>query len=249
MKLGARHREPPLGVRHFASLSLAGLAVPDAHDWSAAYPADGDALGNGTVGDCVQCAIYRAIQLRRAIVWGEKLALDAAETVALYAEMTGFDPVTGSNDNGTDTADAMSWWATRGVPVRGVEDVVLWTALGAQNVAHLKAALFALGPVQATVALPIGAQDVATWAGAPGTGADWGAGSWGGHRVLLVAYDAEGLTVRTWGQDARMSWPFWSAYALGADATYSPGWLDTAGRSPVGLDMAGTLAELRELGG
>ena len=37
-------------------------------------------------------------------------------------------------------------------------------------------------------------------------------GSWGGHAVDVVRYDADGLTVVTWGRLQQMTWAFWERY-------------------------------------
>ena len=251
MKLGAIHREAPAHVPRFASLSsLPAIAPPASVDWLARCPADGDALGNGTVGNCVPCAELRAIQLRRAIVWGDPTPPTQDEALALYAADTAppFDPITGANDAGTDTSLAMSRWATSGVALRGKADVSLWAALDPGNVAHLRLALWALGPLQFTLALPIGAQDPASWASPPGTGDAWQPASWGNHRVMAGAYDAaDGFTSRSWGQDFRLHPEFLAGYLIGADATLSQEWIDPSGRSPSGLLMTDLRDELRQV--
>lgn len=38
------------------------------------------------------------------------------------------------------------------------------------------------------------------------------AGSWGGHMVTGCEYDEEGVTVKTWGKDQKMTWRFVDSY-------------------------------------
>ena len=61
----------------------------------------------------------------------------------------------------------------------------------------------------------------------------------GGHAVPVVSYDAQGLTVVTWGQLLRMTWPFWEAYCDEAYAIISSDYLNKTKKAPNGFDLAG----------
>ncbi len=67
-------------------------------------------------------------------------------------------------------------------------------------------------------------------------------GSWGGHAVPVIAYDASGLTCITWGALKRMTWAFWDAYCDEAYACLSRDW--AAARAPSGFDWAALDADL-----
>ena len=93
------------------------------------------------------------------------------------------------------------------------------------------------------VSLPASAQNQDVWDVA--TGPDAEAGSWGGHCVNVVGYDADGLTVVTWGATKRMTWAFWLAYVDEAYAILSNDFLTTAGQTPNGFDLAALTNDLR----
>lgn len=248
MKLGAIQTAPPAAIQPLgARARLSLMEPPPRADWLAACPADGDPLGNDRLGNCVPCAMLRTVQLRRANAWGDAWRPDAAEAVALYAELAGYDPVTGAHDGGTDTAAAMLAWARTGIATQQALDIVRWATVAPAAGRHLRLAIAHTGPVQATLALPIGAEDPESWAREPGQGDAWQPGTWGNHRVLVGAYDGDALVCRSWGRDLALHPAFWSRYALGVDVTLSRQWLDATGLSPAGLDwiaLEGDMAAL-----
>jgi hypothetical protein len=69
-------------------------------------------------------------------------------------------------------------------------------------------------------------------------------GSWGGHAVAVAGFDAEGLTVVTWGRLQRMDWAFWAKYADEAFCILDT--MDWLGDLP-GFDVTGLTAALAAL--
>jgi hypothetical protein len=85
------------------------------------------------------------------------------------------------------------------------------------------------------------------WTVPPGGPTGQGApGSWGGHAVPIVAYDARGLICITWGELMRMTWQFWNAYCDEAYGLLSPDWI-AAGKAPAGFDWQQLVADMGEL--
>lgn len=72
-------------------------------------------------------------------------------------------------------------------------------------------------------------------------------GSWGGHSVPVLAYDADGLTCITWGAKKRMTWDFFANYCDEAYAPLSPDWFNAQGKNPDGLDVNALEADLSEI--
>ena len=69
-------------------------------------------------------------------------------------------------------------------------------------------------------------------------------GSWGGHAVDVVRYDAAGLTIVTWGRLKGMTWSFWDRYCDEAYCILSRDFLD-GGRAPNGFDLDALRADLQ----
>jgi hypothetical protein len=63
----------------------------------------------------------------------------------------------------------------------------------------------------------------------------------------VVAYDARGLTVVTWGALQTMTWSFWEAYCDEAYAILSADYLDGKQKAPQGFSMQELEADLADL--
>ena len=68
-------------------------------------------------------------------------------------------------------------------------------------------------------------------------------GSWGGHAVDVVRYDARMLTVVTWGGLKELTWSFWDRYCDEAYCLLSTDFLE-AGKAPNGFDLAALKRDL-----
>jgi hypothetical protein len=248
-KLGAIHTPAPPAIRPLAARAhLALMTPPRSADWLAACPADGDPLGNDAVGNCVPCAELRTIQVRRANARGDSWRPTRDKAFALYAALTGFNPMTGLPDDGTDTAMGMASWATGGIRIDEQNlDVVCWATVDPADAAHIAIAIGHTGPVQVSLALPKAAEDLAVWSQPPGNGAGWEPGSWGCHRVIAGKFDGLERVCRTWGQDVVIHPAFWSAYVVAVDATLSREWMEATGLAPSGLDWDALQADLTGL--
>ena len=68
-------------------------------------------------------------------------------------------------------------------------------------------------------------------------------GSWGGHAVDVVRYDADGVTVVTWGALKRVTWSFWDRYVDECYCIISTDFL-AQGKAPNGFELAALQADL-----
>ncbi len=86
------------------------------------------------------------------------------------------------------------------------------------------------------------------WSVPPGgpTG-DGQPGSWGGHAVPVVAYDARTLTVVTWGALQAMTWSFWDAYCDEGYAIISNDYLNGQEQAPQGFSLQQLQADLADV--
>jgi len=247
--LGAIHKPQPLAIRPLsARASVRRMTAPKAVDWHKQCPADDDALGNDEIGNCVPIADWRIIQIRHAVVWGDDTKPSQADIMSRYTMLTGFDPQTGEHDMGTDTVTDMYDWSLHGIRVGNqTVDIPYWAIAHPHNRAEVNYAVAHCGPVAVTLNLPTAAQDLSTWAKAPGFGSDWDPGSWGAHRVVSGKYDADIRTIRSWGLDIDVHPEWWAAYAISVDITLSRGWMDTTGLTPSGLDYDALRADLYQI--
>src|SRR5438093_1137652 len=98
---------------------------------------------------------------------------------------------------------------------------------------YVDAATLPTPPATLDLTLPLSArrQDVWDWTGS--LSGDSKPGSWGGHAVDVVGFDASGLTVVTWGRLQAMTWSFWDRYCDESYAVLSRDFL-SHGRAPNG---------------
>ncbi len=245
MKLGKRApRHDPRTLLLANYLSPAVLPVlPDQEDWSGKVPAWG-MMKNDTIGDCTCAAAGHLIEEWTSNVGQEVVPLDD-DIVAAYSAITGYDPQTGNNDNGAAELDVLNYWRQTGIAGRKIDAYV---ALEPGNHEHVRAAVYIFGGCYIGVQLPISAQKQQVWSVPPGgPQGDGTPGSWGGHAVPVVAYDALGLTVVTWGMLLRMTWGFWDAYCDESYAVLSEDFLDQNKVAASGIDLQSLQADLNAI--
>jgi hypothetical protein len=242
------HREPS----NILGVELGGLVPPDAVDWreralevTGVDVYDNDPLDNDDHSSCVACGALRSIQVRRAITGGDARRPTAGMADSLYRAW-GWDG-TAANDVGLNSEQAAMQWAQHGIQWGDSWlDIPSVAAVDPKNIAHVKAAIAFLGPVQTDLALPTAwQQEQSTWTVISGS---WGTpNGWGAHRTCAVGYDQYGVYLVTWGQRRLLTWSAVATYAINCEATVSRSWLDTMGLSPGQLDLAALEKEMREL--
>lgn len=219
-------------------------ASPEAVDWTKAVTVPWGMYFNDAEGDCTIAGTAHMV-----ITWtanaGAVVLPDPAGIQSGYVTITGqegaaFDPATGANDNGCVELDVLNEWRKNGI---AGHQIGAYASVRPANVKYVKAAVNLFGGLYIGVSLPASAQNQDVWDVA--TGPDAEAGSWGGHCVNVVGYDADGLTVVTWGETKRMTWAFWLAYVDEAYAILSNDFLTTAGQTPNGFDLAALTNDLR----
>jgi hypothetical protein len=227
-------------------------AAPKEVDWTCGQKSWGMML-NDTLGDCTCAAAGHAIQ-----VWTQAAHFADGETfektepdsaiLTAYEAVSGYNPVTGDNDNGAVMLDVLNCWRKTGV---GGDTVAAFASIALHQGSTIPMAQLALdwfGGLYIGLQLPLSAQDETVWS--QGFGAEGQAGSWGGHCVYVVGYDGGGLTCITWGGLQRMTWGFFSTYCDEAYAVLdSADWLEGTGKAPSGLNLAQLQADLKVVTG
>jgi hypothetical protein len=222
------------------------ITVPDEWDWTKLCPADGDARTNDYLGTCVECADFALIEVVLANVAKSGAARWKPTDdmiIARYAALTGYNSVTGSPDDGTDSEADLTAWVTSGIKIPELQrDIVPWRAtIDPLNDDHMAIAL-ASGPLLVSLNLPEGWGDVETdplaWTKTPGAPTDEG------HRVLAVGFAGKIRTVRSWGMDLKVGPEWWSQAVVSVDAVWSIDWLNALGTTPMGLDLSALASDM-----
>ncbi len=222
------------------TLKLANYAGPAAFD---AAPAAADymskvtkwpILGNNRYGCCVLVSTAHLVQGWTTYA-STPVLIPERDVLAAYSAITGFDPRTGRNDNGTNSLDAMNYWRKRGI---GGRKIAAYVQIDHKNPVEMKTALHLFGGIYVAAQLPQSAdtqfRQRKPWTVVRAGGAR---GSWGGHAIRMGAYDADGITVSTWGRKQRATWDWWAKYGSEAFAVISADQLNPQGQSPLGFAM------------
>ena len=195
-------------------------------------------LGNDRCGDCTFAGAAHLSQC-----WVDNADGGAAgflpDDRAVVAEYFAF---TGGRDTGCIELDVLKKWRSDGIVGHKIG---AFAALEATSHEPLRQAVYLFGGAYLGVALPLSAENQTIWDVPPrgpiGRGSP---GSWGGHCVAAVAYNATGPIVVTWGQLVQMTWAFYDAYVDEAYAILAQDFFNDANIAPNGFDLAALAADL-----
>lgn len=244
MKVSFPHRLGKGPVKHdartFKMASLLKKRLPvikpalDLSDKVANWPM----FANDKYGDCTFAAMAHMEQLFGALL-SKKFTFRDSTVVNNYLKLS-------PNDEGCQMLDVLNFWRKTGL---SSHKAFAFMSVDPKNTDHLKLALQLFGGVYCGLALPLSAQNqVGTlWsvpaAGPRGNGAP---GSWGGHAVNIVAYDADGVTFITWGAKQKATWNFLAAYMDEAYAVLPLDWKNAPKSSGINyVELQSQLASLR----
>jgi hypothetical protein len=240
-KLGkrpARHDTRTLQMANYLELPV----IPAARDWTTKAAANWGMMLNDTLGDCTCAATGHLTQAWTSNAGTKEITFPDQAILKAYEAVGGYQPGKPETDRGAVELDVLRYWRKTGI---GGTTIDAFVALEPKNHLHVQAAVELFGGSYIGVALPVSAQRQAVWSVPPGGPTGTGApGSWGGHAVVIEAYDQHGLTCITWGQKKKMTWGFWDAYCDEAYALLSELW---AGKKPApsGFNLAALQADLK----
>ncbi|HEX4148120.1 MAG TPA: hypothetical protein VHY20_03995, partial [Pirellulales bacterium] len=242
-KLPPRHDYRTL---HFANYAGGQLPPPPASCAWSGRVASWPMMLNDQLGDCAIAGPGHQIEAWTANAGAEFTPTDD-QILAAYSAVSGYDPQTGTGDNGCVELDVLNYWRTTGIAGHTIGAFV---ALEPRSRQQIMEGVWLFGGIYIGLALPLSAQNQQVWS-APV--APWLAqmlpqyqpGSWGGHAVYVVDYDQHGLTCVTWGTLQRMTWAFLETYCEEAWGIVSQDWIDGAGQAPSGFDLAALTADLQ----
>jgi hypothetical protein len=250
LKLGkqaARHDPRTLLLASYVTPALP--APPASCDLTAKVGANWGMMANDQIGDCTCAAAGHLIMEWTANAKKKMVTPADKQIIAAYSAITGYNPVTGANDNGAQEIDVLNYWRQTGI---ANDKIGAYVALEPSNHTHVMDAVYMFEGCYIGLALPTSAQaqtqNHQPWSVPPGgpTG-DGKPGSWGGHAVPVVAYDVRGLTVVTWGALQMMTWSFWEAYCDEAYAIISNDYLTGKKATPAGFSLQQLQEDLADL--
>lgn len=245
VKLGKRAKKHDVRTLQFASYGDT-LVPPDTADWSKTTGPLG-MMVNDSLGDCTIAAVGHQVQTWSGANGTPAIAPDDV-VVGYYSKWDGYVQGDPSTDNGGVELDVLNRWRQEKFSFNGFDHSILaFTEVNPKNHTHVRAAAAFFGGAYIGVALPLTAQGQSEWVLKIGAPSDQSTpGSWGGHAVCVIGYDANGVYVITWGQVMFVSWAFWDAYV---DECYclvsGTDWAEAGNKAPSGMDLATLQADLK----
>ena len=203
-------------------------------------------LGNDRIGCCTCSAAGHMIEGWQMEAGAPVSQIADRDVIQAYSAVSGYDPTTGTNDNGAQELDVLKLWRSTGI---ASHKIAAWVDFDWRNATQIKQAIYLFGAAYVGIGLPVTAQAQTgggVWdvppGGLTGEGAPW---SWGGHAVPVVSYDSQRLAVITWGAVQLMTWRFLGSYGDEAHAVLSQDML--RGGKSNGLNVQQLNADLAAL--
>lgn len=202
-------------------------------------------LGNDKLGDCTCAAAGHMLQQWTAYASAEVHPTEE-QIVKAYGDVGGYVPGQPDTDNGAIMLDVLKYWRNFGI---AGHQIAAFARVRTDSPLQMRLAASLFGNVYVGIQLPLTAQDQLTtgkvWEVAGPKDSPRGApGSWGGHAVPIVGYDATKLLCVTWGATKWMSWSFLQTYADEAYAVLTHDWIKQNNVSPSGFNINSLLTDL-----
>jgi hypothetical protein len=215
-------------------------SIPHSYAWSGKVSRWGMMLNN-QIGCCAIAGPGHLVEAWNAND-GRNVVINDNEVLREYEKVGGYNPNDPSTDQGCVLLDVMRTWQRDGLFGHKVG------AFASVSQSHdmVAASMYLFGGLVIGLALPIAAQNQTIW-DAPSAfhrGGIYAPGSWGGHCVILLDYDATYLTCITWGAKKKLTWAFLDAYCDERYAAISTDFLGPDNKAPNGFDSVALAADL-----
>jgi hypothetical protein len=193
---------------------------------------------NDRIGDCTTAAAGHMIEAWTAAAVGQAIEISEQSVLTAFDAVKVVDPFSG--EEGAIELDVLRYWRKTGI---GRHKIGAFAAVPIHDPLLVRTGAWLFGGLYIGLSLPATAQaqDVWDWTGS--LSGDAKPGTWGGHAVDVVRYDAGSLTVVTWGRLQEMTWSFWDRYCDEAYCIVTNDFL-REGVSPDGFDLATLKADL-----
>lgn len=197
-------------------------------------------MDNMTIGCCVEAAAGHLIQSWTANTGSQIIVPDQA-IIAWYSQLTGYIPGDESTDKGTDMLTALKAWRNTGLDGH---KLAAFASIDPTKSSELQYAIYLLGGAYIGINVPNYAMQTSVWDYTPGQSYN----IVGGHCVPLLDYSAGGwFWAVTWGQVIPVSLSFLKQFCDEAYGCVSADFLNQAGNTPVGFDVAQMEADANAL--
>ena len=213
--------------------------VKPAVDWTP-FVTTWPMMMNDSVGDCTCAAAGHLIELWTGAASDIVTPTDP-QIIAAYSAITGYDPSDPSTDTGANEISVLNYWKASGI---AGHQIGAYAKVDHTNHDQVMVAIDMFAGVY--IGLTVTQQMMQDFGKKPWTLANSSGDPEGGHAVPVVAYDATGVTVVTWGGLQQMDWPTWDLVVEEVYAIFSQDFVNGT-TSPSGFDAVTLQADLQAL--
>jgi hypothetical protein len=199
-------------------------------------------FGNDSIGDCT-CAAKAHILMCVSANTGTLIVPTVDEVVAMYSAISGYDPVTGNNDNGCAMTDVMDYLLKNGLHGR---KILGWVQIDQANRTHFEQCVELFGACDVGFSVPQSAVDQFD-SGQPWDIVDPDGGIVGGHDVPYLGYGRQGETCITWAKRQPTGIPFFAKYVDEGYGIIWEDWFDVNKFAPNHFNQDQLWADLQAL--
>lgn len=207
---------------------------------------------NDSVGDCTVAAMGHAFAGMSVYAGKPEPLFDDSEILRAYSAVSGYDPVTGANDNGAQMQDVLAYMRSTGMTdtTGKVHKVVAYAAMrNPQDYTLMTQVLKTFGVAYFGFSCPQSALDQfqnGPWLYEPDSPVV------GGHAIALHRRKPYGSQVgvfsfSTWGALQWATIPFMRHTVDECWAFISEDWLEANGTTPDGLDLNQLLSDMQQV--
>jgi hypothetical protein len=230
-------------------------APPPSCDYTrSALSALSNIYDNDTLGDCVIAGMAHIVGVLTGNAGQKPFIYSNDQIIALYSAIGGYVPGNPASDQGCDEQTALNYWENNGAPA-GSHKIAGWLAVDATDPTEYRTALWLFENLYFGIELPD--QWVNPMPSASGFVWDvaGAADPNNGHCVAGVAYNAEGVTIDTWGMTGLMTDKAIAQYAVQASGgelytvVSQDGLSKATQKAPSGFDWSQLVADFDSMGG
>jgi hypothetical protein len=228
----SRHDPRTLQLRSYEPIKLP--TPPAECRWDSAIT-DWGVMGNDTYGNCVIATAGHLILAWRANELHDTTRIADAAVVELSKTMGAL--------HGYNILDRLKYWRKNQM---WANPVWAFAQTNPTDATEIRNAISIFGAADIGINLPNAWRTAEVWD--TGTGRAYNPGSWGGHSVPIVGYDASYLYVVTWGAVQKMTWAALLKYCDESYAIIDRDWLAAETHTtPSGYDLAAMHADLQAI--
>ena len=186
---------------------------------------------NDRIGDCTVAAAAHMIEAWTAAGRGNAVEVPEDAVLSAFDRVKQVDPASG--EEGAVVLDLLRYWRSDGLAAHRIGAYARVSLVDHELV---RSAAWLFGGLYLGLQMPLSAQTQAVWSWPGELTGRARPGSWGGHAVDVVRYDADTLTAVTWGRLQQLTWSFLDRYCDEAYCILSADFLD-GDRAPNGFDL------------